>query len=615
MPFLTSLSNRIFFASALLAVLSLGVAFSMTNFIVTRQAEADLGRDLDDAAGLVEQYRATVVQQVAQQARLIADLPKFKAAVELDHIPTLEPLAKGYQDEIAADLFVVTNRVGRVLTGLGLDASTLEESPLLPALAAGLRREESTTIWATPERLLQVVTVPIWITPDAPEVLGTLSVGFGLNGDFARQFKNLTTSDLAFRAGDTLWLGTLPPQAGADLAPVTTAHPLGRLELETEEFGAKLRPLRDPVDRPSTAASRATRPYVAPSAASPSAIVLRSRTEHLRPFAPLRIALAATAVLAVLFATLLSYAVARTITRPLGAVTAAMREVAVTGDVASRPDPLVSGRWADEDAQVVASAFNAMTRSIGAFQKEVAQRERLSALGRLSTVVAHEIRNPLMIVKAALRTLRRHEWMADAQRAAVADIDAEVNRLDKLVDEVLDFAKPIRFTLETTDLRAVCESARAAVDAGDGWPRLQLTVVADDTTIVTDGERLRMALVNTLANAKQALLEARSAGSAPRELADDEPPGIEIVVGPRTGSRILVAVRDRGPGIPAALLPRIFDPFVTTRRTGSGIGLAITKNIIEGLGGRIAVTSTVGHGTEFLLELPSDARGSVALPA
>lgn len=124
MPFLTSLSNRIFFASALLAVLSLGVAFSMTNFIVTRQAEADLGRDLDDAAGLVEQYRATVVQQVAQQARLIADLPKFKAAVELDHIPTLEPLAKGYQDEIAADLFVVTNRVGRVLTGLGLDAST-----------------------------------------------------------------------------------------------------------------------------------------------------------------------------------------------------------------------------------------------------------------------------------------------------------------------------------------------------------------------------------------------------------------------------------------------------------------------------------------------------------
>ena len=83
-----------------------------------------------------------------------------------------------------------------------------------------------------------------------------------------------------------------------------------------------------------------------------------------------------------------------------------MRDVAATGDL-TRKVSLQSGAWDDADARLLASAFNTLTESIARFQGEAAQRERLSSLGRLSTVIAHEIRNPLMIIKAALRTLRR----------------------------------------------------------------------------------------------------------------------------------------------------------------------------------------------------------------
>ena len=96
-------------------------------------------------------------------------------------------------------------------------------------------------------------------------------------------------------------------------------------------------------------------------------------------------------------------------TRPLGAITATMREMAATGDLTRRIAPPAGARWEDEDARLLATTFNAMTDSIARFQREAAQRERLSSLGRLSTVVAHEIRNPLMIIKTALRTLRGAE--------------------------------------------------------------------------------------------------------------------------------------------------------------------------------------------------------------
>jgi signal transduction histidine kinase len=342
----------------------------------------------------------------------------------------------------------------------------------------------------------------------------------------------------------------------------------------------------------------------------PVALILRSRSEELAGLRAIQAALGVTAVVAVILATLLSFAVARTITRPLAAITDAMREVAVTGDL-TRKIAMRHRRWDDEDARLLMATFNTLTDSIARFQREVSQKERLSSLGRLSTVIAHEIRNPLMIIKASLHGLRQRHVTAATVREAVIDIDDEVVRLNRIVNEVLDFARPVHFQLAPADLSAVCsESAGAAQLSGPGAP-VHLVLAPFLPPVTTDAERLRSALVNMLVNARHAVAARDSMNSLRPELIEGREEGVaEPAITLRTearGDRIAIVIEDCGVGIEPADLPRMFDPYFTTKRGGTGLGLAIAKNIIEGLHGTIAVRSAPGAGTAIQIDLPADA--------
>jgi signal transduction histidine kinase len=182
-------------------------------------------------------------------------------------------------------------------------------------------------------------------------------------------------------------------------------------------------------------------------------------------------------------------------------------------------------------------------------------------------------------------------------RSAAADIDGEVARLNQLVSGVLDFARPIDFELAPVDLNALCEDAARAVDATEG-PTLQVAMHLDRSLgpIVTDGERVRLALVNVLTNARHAVLARTSPPEA-------DP--IRLATFRTASGRVVVETRDRGVGIAPDDLARVFDPYFTTRRTGTGLGLAISRNIIEGLGGTISVASRLGSGTDVRIELPA----------
>jgi two-component system sensor histidine kinase HydH len=239
---------------------------------------------------------------------------------------------------------------------------------------------------------------------------------------------------------------------------------------------------------------------------------------------------------------------------------------------------------------MLATTFNMLTDSVVRFQRDAAQRERLSSLGRLSTVIAHEVRNPLMIIKGALRTLAKHGASAADVRDAAKDIDEEIDRLNSLVNDVLDVARPIRFDPTPTDINAVCRAAVQAAGAGDAALAVRMELAPALPDLTTDGERLRTVLINLITNAHHAV-EGRP-GTA-----------VTLITEPAGDRRVGITIRDTGNGIADDDLPRIFDPYFTTRRAGTGLGLAIAKNIVEAMGGAIGVTTRAGAGTDFRIEL------------
>ena len=590
---LSSLTNRIFIGSALLAVVSLAVGIYNVNVAVTAEAEKELLRGLNEARTLIEENRWLRVEHFTREARLIADIPKLKAAVEPGDAATAGGVVEGYQQQLAADLFIVTDRTGRVLVQLP-DSGFPATAGTLPGLQQAMAGRESSTFVAGPDGILQLVSVPIWINPDAPDILGTLSLGFSLNGQAADRFRLLTSSEIAFGIGGHVRASTLSPDGWNALGPLLARNGLSdKVRLKDTEYIAMT------VELSSGGAEAALQPASLRSEAGSGvakAIILRSRTERLAFLNSLHTSLLITALVVVLAGTVVSYGIARTVTRPLGTITATMRDMAATGDL-TRKIPLSNqSRWQDEDAHLLATTFNTMTESIERFQREAGQRERLSSLGRLSTVVAHEIRNPLMIIKAALRGLRREDADPASVRTAVADIDEEIVRLNRIVTEVLDFAKPINFELSVVNLNAVCADAAKASEAETG--AVPVTLRTDPTLppVRTDAERLRLVLINVLGNAQHAVEPQKE--TAPGRNA------IVMTTGFAGSNRILVEVRDHGAGIAPQDVPRIFDPYFTTRRTGTGLGLAISRNIVEGLGGTITVSSRAGEGTTVRIELP-----------
>ena len=576
MTLLSSLRSRIFLTSALLAVLSIGAATVLVSVRVRRELEVSLNRDLASTGTLVEQLRTTRTQTFTTMARLIADAPKLKAAVDTNDPATVQNTAIDYQDQLHSNLLLITNKAGQVMATVGAPDRVARVLANQPSVRNAIAGQEGLSLIPQPDGILHLATVPIVLGVRQPDILGTLSVGFLWDDHFAEQLKRLTGSEVAFGMDGQILAGTLgPDDRGAVSMLLRGASGAHDVRLRTEDY--LVLPL-----------SLSTGGSLPAPGTGPVTLILRSRTEQARFLRAIRTELTVTAVVAVLLATLLSFTVARTITQPLATITGVMREVAATGDLTRKIVLRRGARWDDADARLLATTFNTLTDSIVRVQHEMSQKERLSSLGRLSTVIAHEVRNPLMIIKAALHTLRQADADSARCREAATDIDEEVERLNRIVNDVLDFARPIHLDLAPADVNAICLESATAAQATPG-ARVHVDLDRAIPSISTDAERLRLALVNLVVNARDAVGAEGPAVSVSTEL---------------TPTTIAIIVRDGGAGIEREDLPRVFDPYFTTKRGGTGLGLPIAKNIVEGLGGTIVVTSEPGTGTEIRIELP-----------
>ncbi|MGE0785337.1 MAG: nitrogen regulation protein NR(II) [Sandaracinaceae bacterium] len=249
----------------------------------------------------------------------------------------------------------------------------------------------------------------------------------------------------------------------------------------------------------------------------------------------------------------------------------------------------------DEELERQGEALARAHAELSSAQREIVRNEQLAAVGELSAVIAHEVRNPLAIIKNAVSGLGRPSLDAEDEQTLLAILDEEADRLDRLVDDLLAYARPISVDREPVDLRALV--ARAVELAAGGNPassRVEVELGLDSPVepVLADEALLRHALINIVDNALQAMPHGGTLSVVVREATFDERPAVAV------------ELRDTGEGMDTLVRTRARDPFFTTRARGTGLGLAIVERVASAHGGRVELESRHGKGTTVTLLLP-----------
>ncbi len=220
-------------------------------------------------------------------------------------------------------------------------------------------------------------------------------------------------------------------------------------------------------------------------------------------------------------------------------------------------------------------------------QARLLHTERLSALGEMAARIAHEVRNPLVSIGAAAQVVAEELSVDSPVLGEVQAIAREVKRLDNIVTDFLNFARPRRAELRTVDLAAVVDETVALARAKAKDVELRVNEIERPLKVRCDPDAIKQVLLNVLLNAVEA---------APKSMIDCDAQTL--------GRHVVLSVADRGPGIAEQVRRRVFDPFFSTKTRGTGLGLAVSKQIVDEHHGRIRLFNRRGGGTRVVIELP-----------
>jgi signal transduction histidine kinase len=284
----------------------------------------------------------------------------------------------------------------------------------------------------------------------------------------------------------------------------------------------------------------------------------------------------------------------RSISRPIAALRAGAQRVG-SGDLTAT----VTLDGKDELAEL-AGAFNQMTADLGRNQRELLDTHRLASIGQVASGVAHEINNPLGVIVGYLKVLRESAGMADREELLI--IEDEVGQCQRIVAGLLDLARPVKLDLGPVDLAEVARETvdRLAETGGLDGVRVDVSAATEPVAVRADEARVRQIVTNLLANAIDAARDAKAAG-----------PEVRISCR-RNGTRGWLEVVDRGPGVPEAVAPRLFEPFFSTKARGHGLGLAIARTLARAQDGDIEIGPATPEGTRAAVWLPIGSEAEVS---
>lgn len=265
-------------------------------------------------------------------------------------------------------------------------------------------------------------------------------------------------------------------------------------------------------------------------------------------------------------------------------------------------DPPLPATRAPELA-VLVDAFGQMLRNLREFERhrtQAEQRQRLEAIGRMAARVAHDVNNPLTVIQTHLALLARRGDALDAElRASLAKMDHHCQRCRRTVELLLHYGRPLRLHAAPVDPAALCREVAARLPRGGG-NSARVVDEAAGASVIADALQIEQVIDNLLANACEAA------------------PGTEVELRVRAeGDGVGIRVADRGPGFAPQALAHAFEPFVTTKRHGTGLGLASCLTIVQGHGGRMRIDAQAAGGVvELWLPLrPPSSHAEAAGPA
>jgi two-component system nitrogen regulation sensor histidine kinase NtrY len=550
-----TLRARLTLAFGLFAALPLAAALWPVSRTLSRSLESEDAARLDGAARAVEGELGRLGALASAAARELARGPELDALARDEALGQLEPAeaaprAAAWMAARGLEVLAVADGGARVVSSGHLPGRAGDVDPELSALFAAAPPSRPVPWLVTragAEGLEPALALVAWEpVPDSPLRVAALTGG----------------EVVVLREGEERPLAASPvPEAGP-------ARLVARL-LGTPQARARSIPL--------------------PSAASPL-----GRVEVTLPAAGLERA-QVTVSLAVLFALCLAAAaallgghlLARRITRPVEALREAALRVAA-GDLSARVGTRASGEVGD-----LVRTFDGMTADLAHSRERAASAERVAAWREVARRLAHEVKNPLTPIAMSVETLRqaleqRRPDFEEIFREGTAAIQEEVRRLKRIVDEFSRFARlpqPEAVPVPAGELVAALLGLYPAPPPG---VRLEREVDEGLPAVSVDRDQMLQVLLNLVRNATEAMPRGGTLRLAAR----------------RQGAEVLLSVSDSGPGISPGDLPKVFEPYFTTKAGGTGLGLAIAERIVSEHGGHLEVTSSPGQGATFTVRLP-----------
>jgi signal transduction histidine kinase len=553
-------------AITLLLALAGWFARDQTRSVLLRNLQSEL-RSSFGAYESLWRSRAATLRSVSL---VLSGMPDVRAAFQTNDRATIKDTAAEVWSKVSQSnaLFLVTDPRGETIASLGggevlgnqLDV-VRAAAPRFPAQTDGFAVENG--------RLYELVVTPVYVqTPDAPGLLDVLVAGFPIDDSVARDLKKQTAgSDFVFLANGGAVVSTLPADEAARIAAQYRRTPnLQSLNLPGGEFAVLGSTLRNIEGAPVG-----------------DLLTVRTFDSIRRDMDALLRKLVLVWAAAILGGLALSGFFAHRILKPIRQLDEAAALIARQEYGARVPD-----RGNDELGRL-ARTFNAMCGSIQQAREELIRQERISTIGRLSSSIVHDLRNPLASIYGGAEMIVDGH-LSDAQLQRVAgNIYRSSRAINELLQELVDVS---RGRTQAPEMCRLSEVIAAASDT-QAIPAEQRSVRIDaaiDPSIELPLERARIERVflNLIGNA----LEAMPTG------------GCVEIRAERNGDSVLIRVDDTGPGIPESVRKHLFQPFVSEGKNGLGLGLALSRQTLLDHGGDLWAEETASSGARFRLRLP-----------